>query len=133
MREFEPGRSGGVMSNIYSVLQSSYANNVVATPSKGTYTPVDAASYQGTWTGTYTKNNQKFSVQIENVQGFRAQVKVHDSNGVSYQNVLIKNSAFRVGDSKFVLEGNGTAQFATAVTDPVSGNVSVISGTATQS
>jgi hypothetical protein len=121
------------MSDIYSILQSSYANNTVSTPSKGKYVAVDAKSYEGTWTGTYTKNDKKFSLQVFNVQGFRAQVKVQDSNGVSYQNVLIKDSSFRVGDTKFTLTKAGQAQVATAVTDPISGNVSVLTGTATQS
>ena len=126
------------MSDILSVLQSAYASNTVSTPSKGKYVPVDPKSYEGTWSGTYTKgtttkNDKKFSLQVFNVQGFRAQVKVRDANGVSYQNVLIKNSSFRVGNTKFVLEGNGKAQVGTAVTDPVSGNVSLLSGTATQS
>jgi len=121
------------MSDILSVLQSAYASNTVSTPSTGKYVPVDPKSYEGTWSGTYTKNDKKFSLQVFNVQGFRAQVKVRDANGVSYQNVLIKNSSFRVGNTKFVLEGNGKAQVGTAVTDPVSGNVSLLSGTATQS
>ena len=121
------------MSDIYSIIQSAYVNNVVTTPSKGTYTAVDPKSYEGNWTGTYTKNDKKFSVEIYNVQGFRAQVKIQDANGTSFQSVLIKNSSFRVGDSKFTLGSSGQAEVATAVTDPISGNVSVLSGVAKQS
>jgi hypothetical protein len=121
------------MSDIFSVLSSAYANATVSAPSTGKYVAVDPKTYEGTWSGTYTKNDKKFSLQISNVQGFRAQVKVQDSNGVSYQNVLIKNNAFRVGNSRFVLTGAGKATVATAVTDPVSGNVTLLKGTATQS
>jgi hypothetical protein len=122
----------GAMSDIFSVLQSAYANSAVSAPSKGTYKPVDPASFQGTWSGTYANSNKKFSVQIFNVQGFRAQVKIQDANGTSAQTVLIKNNSFRVGDSKFTLANKGVAQVSTAVTNPVSGNVSLLSGTANQ-
>lgn len=125
--------TGCAMSDIFSIIQSGYVNSVVTTPSTGKYVAVDPTSYQGTWTGTYTKNEKKFSLQISDVQGFRAQVKINDANGVSNQSVLIKNGTFRVGNSKFVLASSGKAQLATAITDPVSGNVTVISGTATQS
>lgn len=122
------------MSDIFSTIQSAYASAAAFTPSTGKYTPVDPASFDGTWTGTYSGTNKKFSVQISNVQGFRAQVKIQDENGTSYQNVLIKNNSFRISDSKFVLSGTkGVAEVATAITDPVTGNVSVMKGTANQS
>jgi len=119
------------MSDIYSVLQSAYATaplNTVATK----YTPVTASSYQGTWTGTYS-NNQKFEFTISNVNGFRAQVKYQSGSTVQYQQVLIGNSSFRIGDTKFTLTGSGTATIANAVTDATTGNVSLVQGTATQS
>jgi len=47
--------------------------------------------------------------------------------------VLIGNSSFRIGDSKFVLTGSGKATVANAVTDPVTGNTSLVQGNATQS
>ncbi|MDR3467663.1 MAG: hypothetical protein P4M07_17170 [Xanthobacteraceae bacterium] len=121
------------MSDIFSVLSSAYASGAVSTTSKGKYVAVDPKAYEGTWSGSYTKNNKKFSLQISDVQGFRAQVKVHDSNGVSNQSVLIKNGSFRVGNTRFVLNGTGKATVATAVTDPVSGNVTLLKGAATQS
>lgn len=121
------------MSDIFSVLSSAYASNTVSTPSKGKYVAVDPKAYEGTWTGSYTKNDKKFSLHISNVQGFRAQVKIQDNNGTSYQSVLIKNGSFRVGDSRFVLTSSGTATLATAVTDPTTGNVTLLKGTATQS
>jgi hypothetical protein len=45
--------------------------------------------------------------------------------------VLIGNSSFRIGDSKFVLAGTGKALVANAVTDPVTGNTSLVQGNAT--
>jgi len=35
--------------------------------------------------------------------------------------VLIKDKAFRVGDTKFALTGNGKAQIKNVVTDPSTG------------
>ncbi len=118
------------MSDIFSIIQSSYSSASL-TPSNVKYTPVDAASYQGTWTGSYS-NGQKFEFQISNVNGFRAQVKYQSSGTTQYQQVLIGNSSFRVGDTKFVLTKSGQATIANAVTDPVTGDTSLVQGTATQ-
>ena len=119
------------MSDIYSVLQNAYATAPL-TPTTTKYTPVNAASYQGTWSGTYS-NNQKFQLTISDVNGFRAQVKYQSGSTVQYAQVLIGNgSSFRIGNSKFVLTGAGKATVANAVTDPVTGNTSLVQGTATQ-
>ena len=118
------------MSDIFSVLQSAYASAPTA-PANIKYTPVDAKSYQGTWSGTYS-NNQKFDLTISNVNGFRAQVKYQSGSTVQYGQVLIGNSSFRIGDAKFVLTGAGKATVANAVTDPVTGNTSLVQGSATQ-
>jgi len=119
------------MSDIMSVLQNAYATAPL-TPTATKYTPVDPTSYQGTWTGTYS-NNQKFEFTISDVNGFRAQVKYQSGGTVQYQQVLIGNSSFRVGNTKFVLSGKGTATIGNAVTDPVTGDTSLVKGTATQS
>jgi hypothetical protein len=119
------------MSDIFSVLQSAYATAPL-TPTTTKYTPVDAKSYQGTWNGTYS-NNQKFELTISDVNGFRAQVKYQSGSTVQYAQVLIGNSSFRIGNSKFVLTGTGKATVANAVTDPVTGNTSLVQGTATLS
>jgi hypothetical protein len=118
------------MSDIYSVLQNAYATAPL-TPSNVRYTAVDPASYQGSWTGTYS-NNQKFELAISEVNGFRAQVKYQSGSTVQYQQVLIGNSSFRIGDTKFVLTGNGQATVTNAVTDPVTGTTSLVQGAATQ-
>jgi hypothetical protein len=139
------------MSDIFTVLQSAYASAplLTSTPSKVRYTPVNPANYQGNWTGTYS-NNQKFQFHISQVNGFRAQVMFKSGTTVNNQTVLIQNNQFRIGNSKFVLtkaatpaqpaSGNtpataaqgGTAKVATAVTDPTTGNTSLIQGNATQ-
>ncbi len=119
------------MSDIMSVLQNAYATAPL-TPTNTKYIPVDPKSYQGTWTGTYS-NNQKFEITISEVNGFRAQVKYQSGTTTQYQQVLIGNSSFRIGDSKFVLTGSGKATVANAVTDPVTGNTSLVQGNATQS
>jgi len=117
------------VSDIMSVIASAYATTPL-TPTATKYTPVDPKQYQGTWEGTYS-NNQKFKITISEVNGFRAQVKYQSGTTTQYQQVLIGNSSFRVGDSKFVLTGAGQAQVYNAVTDPVTGNTSLVQGAAT--
>jgi hypothetical protein len=119
------------MSDIMTILQSSYKAAPVSSPSTP-YTNVDPNSYQGSWTGTYS-NNQKFQFTVSDVNGFRAQVKYQSGSTVQYQQVLIKDSSFRIGDSKFTLSSAGAAQIRTAATDPTTGNTSLITGNATQS
>ena len=119
------------MSDIFSVLQNAYATAPL-TPSNTKYTAVDPKSYQGSWTGTYS-NNQNFELTISDVNGFRAQVKYQSGSTTQYQQVLIRDSSFRIGDTKFSLTGSGTAQIGNAVTDAVSGQTSLVTGNATQS
>jgi hypothetical protein len=117
-----------------SILASSYAA-VGASPnhSNTKYVAVDPTAYQGTWSGQYG-TGKKFSVTVSNVQGFKASAKFQDDNSTSYQQVLIKDGTFRVGDSKFVLQSGGTkALVATAVTSPISGDVTLQQGYATRS
>ena len=117
------------MSDIMSVIASSYATAPL-TPATTRYTNVDPTSYQGTWQGTYS-NNQKFKITISDVKGFRAQVKYQSGSATQYQQVLIGNASFRIGNSKFVLTGTGKAEVYNAVTDPVTGNTSLVQGSAT--
>jgi hypothetical protein len=137
------------MADIMSILQSSYTTSALSTPSNTPYTNVDPTSYQGTWEGTYN-NNQKFQLTVSQVNGFRAQVKYQSGSTVQYQSVLIKDSSFRVGDTKFTLTKaqtpataatdtdpavdaqGGTASIRTAITDPVTGSTNLITATATQ-
>ena len=119
------------MSDIMSIIQSAYAS-APTTPTNTKYSPVDPASFQGSWSGTYS-NNQTFKLTISEVNGFRAQVKYQSGSTVQYGQVLIGNSSFRIGNTKFVLTGTSQATVANAVTDPVTGNTSLVQGTATQS
>lgn len=117
------------MSDIFSILQNAYAS--APTPTANVRdTPVDPKSYQGSWSGTYS-NGQKFEFTISEVNGFRAQVKYQSGSTLQYQQVLIGNSSFRIGDTKFVLTGTGKATVANAVTDPVTGDTGLVQGTAT--
>lgn len=120
------------MANVYSILQSSYlaaGDNI--RPSKSRYVNVDPAAFQGKWTGKYA-NGKAFEFQISNVNGFRATVRYRSGATVSFQQVLIRDNAFRVGDSKFVLVKPGMAQVKTAITDPYTGTVSATTAFANQ-
>jgi hypothetical protein len=119
------------MSDIFSVIQSGYATAPL-TPANTKYTAVDPNSFQGSWSGTYS-NNQKFDLTISDVNGFRAQVKYQSGSTVQYGQVLIGNaSSFRIGNTKFVLNSAGKATVSNAVTDPVTGDTSLVQGNATQ-
>ena len=121
------------MADFMSILSSNYStvgSNVSTSKSK--YVNVDPSSYEGSWTGKYG-NNTSFTVSISNVSGFRARVKYQSGSTVQYQNVLIRDSSFRIGDSKFTLASKGVALLKTVVTDPVTGGTSVMSAYARQS
>ena len=65
---------------------------------------------------------EKFSFSISDVQGFRAKVKYQSGSGpVLFQDVLIKDNSFRIGDTKFLLKKIGHAQIKTVVTNPATG------------
>jgi hypothetical protein len=113
-----------------SILQSSYSTASLNTTSNTPYTNVDPTLYQGTWSGTYP-DKKTFKFTVSDVNGFRAQVKYQSGSTTEYQQVLIGNSSFRIGNSKFVLQGTGKALVANAVTDPVTGNTSLVQGNAT--
>ena len=119
------------MGDIMSILGNSYASAALATLSNTPYTNVDPTLYKGTWNGTYS-NNQKFEISVSEVNGFRAQVKYQSGSTVQYQSVLIKDNSFRFGDTKFTLTAQGTADVRNVVTDPASGNTSLVEGNATQ-
>lgn len=114
----------GILANNYLAVGSSN------TYSKSKYVAVDPTSYKGTWTGKYP-SGKAFSVVISNVSGFRAQVKYQSGGTVKYQQVLIKDSSFRVGDSKFTLTSDGKAMLKTVITDPVTNATSAVTGYAT--
>jgi hypothetical protein len=111
------------MADVMSVLASSYQSASQATPttSKSKYVAVDPKLYQGTWSGKYA-NNKSFTIQISEISGFHAKVRYQSEGTVKFQEVLIKDNSFRVGDTKFTLTGSGKAQIKNVVTDPVIGS-----------
>ncbi|MBX9927014.1 MAG: hypothetical protein K2Y05_11700 [Hyphomicrobiaceae bacterium] len=124
------------MSDIYSIISSNYvtvgSNIAGLATSKTPYVPVDAPSYQGTWSGAYA-DNTKFTIQVSNVVGFRAKVRYQSGATLKYQDVLIKDNSFKFGDSKFTLAQPGVAQVKTVMTDPASGAQSLETAYANQS
>jgi len=110
------------MADIFSILSTAYTT--APTPSAASsakYVPVDPALYEGTWKGAYS-TGEKFSFTISNVEGFRAKVKYQSGDGpIKYQDVLIRDNAFRLGDSKFLLKKVGHATIKTVVTNPATG------------
>ena len=120
------------MADVMSILSANYKAAGLSVPSKTAYVAVDPKLYQGNWTGTYA-DKKTFQITVSDVNGFRAQVKYQSGSTVKYQNVLIKNHSFRVGDTKFTLTKAGTAQIKNVVTDPATGSTYLDTATAKQS
>ena len=121
------------MADIMSTLSSNYKTVGLTIPSKTRYVAVDPALYQGSWTGKYA-NNKSFTITVSDVSGFHAKVKYQSDSTVKYQDVLIKDLSFRVGDTKFTLTKKlGTAQIKNVVTDPATGSTYLDTATATRS
>ena len=110
------------MSDIFSLISASYkaVGASAAAPSKTPYVAVDPKAYTGTWQGVYA-DKTKFSFHVSEVSGFRAQVRYTDSTGTKYQQVLIKDGSFKIGNSKFTLQKAGHAQVKTVVVNPSTG------------
>ena len=108
------------MADVMSILGAAYKSAGAAVPSRTKYVAVDPKLYEGTWTGKYA-DKKSVSITVSGVNGFRAKVKYQSAGTVKYQDVLIKDQAFRIGDAKFLLAGNGKATVKNIVTDPASG------------
>jgi hypothetical protein len=81
---------------------------------------VDPKLYEGTWTGKYP-DNKTFKFTVSNVTGFRAKVQYQSGGTNKFQEVLIKDLSFRIGDTKFTLSALGKAEIKNVVSDPSSG------------
>jgi hypothetical protein len=104
------------MADIMSVLAASYTAAPVASVSHSKYVNVDPKAFEGTWSGKYA-NNKPFTISVSGVNGFHAKVKYQYESTVKYQEVLIKDHAFRIGDSKFTLLRDGVAQVKSVMTN----------------
>ena len=96
------------MADMMSILSASYKSAGLNVPSKTPYVAVDPTLYEGSWSGKYP-DGKTFSIKVSQVDGFRAKVAYSSGTTNKYQDVLIKDNAFRFGDTKFLLQGNGRA------------------------
>ncbi|MGY3444391.1 MULTISPECIES: hypothetical protein [unclassified Bradyrhizobium] len=119
------------MADVLSILSANYKAAGLTVPSKTPYVAVDPKLYEGSWSGKYA-NNKSFSISVSNVDGFRAKVHYQSDGTSKYQDVLIKDGAFRIGDTKFSLVQQGTALIANVVTDPATGSTYLDKAYATQ-
>jgi hypothetical protein len=121
------------MTDVTSILAAAYKSNTLSVAkSNSKYVAVDPKLYEGSWSGKYA-NNKSFTISISNVDGFHAKVRYQSDGTSKYQDVLIKDSAFRVGDTKFMLTGKGKALIKNVVTDAASGQTYLDTAYATQS
>ena len=119
------------MADVLSILSANYKAAGLTVPSKTPYVAVDPKLYEGSWSGKYA-NNKSFNITVSNVAGFRAKVHYQSEGTSKYQDVLIKDGGFRVGDTKFSLVQQGTALIANVVTDPATGSTYLDKAYATQ-
>ena len=109
------------MADLLSILSANYKAVGLTVPSNTPYVAVDPSLYQGNWSGKYA-NNKTFKITVSNVSGFRAKVHYQSDGTSKYQDVLIKDGGFRIGDTKFALVKSGTALIKNVVTDPATGS-----------
>ena len=120
------------MADVLSILSANYKTVGMTVPTKTPYVAVDPALYEGKWTGKYA-DQKTFNITVSNVTGFRAKVQYQSGGTNKFQEVLIKDNAFRVGDTKFTLTGRKTALIKNVVTDPASGQTYMDQAYATRS
>ena len=108
------------MADLWSIISANYKTVGLTVPSKTPYVAVDPKLYEGTWTGKYA-DNKTFKFTVSDVTGFRAKVQYQSGGTNKFQEVLIKDNSFRIGDTKFTLTALGKAQVKNVVTDPGSG------------
>lgn len=108
------------MADVFSILSANYKTVGATVPSKTPYVPVDATLYQGDWTGKYA-DNKSFKISVSNITGFRAKVQYQSAGTNKFADVLIKDNAFRIGDTKFKLTKIGTAEVKNVIVDPSTG------------
>lgn len=112
------------MADLWSIISKNYVSvgqSASSLTSSSKYVNVDSRLYEGTWSGKYP-DNKSFSLTVSQVDGFRAKVRYESGGTVQYQQVLIKDQAFRFGNTKFILQSQGTALIKNVVTDPASGS-----------
>ncbi len=119
------------MADLMSILSANYKTVGTTVQSKTPYVAVDPKIYQGTWTGKYA-NNKSFKITVSNVTGFRAKVQYQSAGVNKYQDVLIRDASFRIGDTKFMVTKTGKAEIKTVVTDAATGSTFLDSAYATQ-
>ena len=119
------------MAEVLSILSANYKTVGQTVPSNTPYFAVDPANYEGDWTGKYA-DNKTFKISVSNVTGFRAKVQYQSAGTNKYADVLIKDNAFRIGDTKFMVTKEGTAVIKNVVTDPATGGTMLDTAYATQ-
>jgi hypothetical protein len=108
------------MADVFAILSANYKSVGLTVPSKTPYVAVDPKLYEGDWTGKYP-DNKTFKISVSNVTGFRAKVQYQSGSTNKYADVLIKDNAFRIGDTKFKLTKIGTAEIKNVIQDPSTG------------
>jgi len=120
------------MADMMAIIAANYKTVGMTVPTKTPYVAVDPTLYEGAWTGKYA-DQKSFKITVSNVEGFRAKVQYQSGGTNKFQEVLIKDNAFRVGDTKFTLTGSKTALIKNVVTDPSSGQTYMDQAYATRS
>jgi hypothetical protein len=120
------------MADMMAIIAANYKTVGMTVPTKTPYVAVDPALYEGTWTGKYA-DQKSFKISVSNVTGFRAKVQYQSVGTNKFQEVLIKDNAFRIGDTKFQLAGKKTALIKNVVTDPATGSTYLDQAYATHS
>jgi hypothetical protein len=108
------------VADLMSIIAANYKTVGATIPTNTPYVAVDPTLYEGSWTGKYA-NQKSFKITVSNISGFRAKVQYQSEGTSKFQEVLIKDNSFRIGDTKFALTANNKALIKNVVTDAASG------------
>jgi hypothetical protein len=113
------------MADMIGILMANYKAVGLQTPSRSKYVNVDPAAYKGTWSAKYA-NGKSLTIGISEVSGYKAKVRFQvQGSSPLYQQVLIQDGSFRIGDNKFFLQKNGSAMIRSVVTNTATGGQSL--------
>ena len=120
------------MADLMAIIAANYKAVGLTVPSKTPYFAVNPDNYLGDWSGKYP-DNKTFKITISDVTGFRAKVHYQSGGTNKYQEVLIRDNSFRIGDTKFKLTKVGTAEIKNVIVDPATGSTLLDTAYAKQS
>ena len=120
------------MADIFNIIATNYTTVGGMVPSKTPYAAVNAPDYQGTWKGRSFYRRELLPSRSPTSTAFAQRSATRAARRWKYQDVLIKDASFRIGDFKFMLAQLGKATIKTVMTNPYDGSTQLNTAYATR-